>query len=259
MNILIVLYLNLSNYFCNKLENNKNKEIVKINTKVVERENVQSMDFTLNECVNLCLFHRAVLLEKLQKVVLCLDPSLRNSEYSIESIQQVFDKQIGPILNSLEKYLTSPEEGLKSFMEMFETDEKEDNYEYNKEHLERKKKLEIENKDNEEPQEEVYVEKYYKVKPVLKEMNAREMENWEDLNRRGQIVERIDLLKDQHSIPVKVVMRFLMNYARTVGRRYFPQEVKVLSVQNCLEYISGKYLAFFRFFEFADFVIKKVY
>jgi hypothetical protein len=186
-----------------------------------------------------------VLLEKLQKVVYCLNPELKAIEYSVETIQNVFAKQIEPILLSLEYFLKDNNEGLKKYFEMFEQDEKDDNYDYNKGQLEQKKRLELEMKNNDkleiegEKPEDIYVEKYYKVKSVVNEMTESEMTNWEDLNKRGNISERIDLMKQGRFIPIKVVMRFLMNYSRTVGRRYFAQEVKALSLKDCFEYING--------------------
>lgn len=208
--------------------------------KVHEREDLQSMDFTLNECVNLCLYHRKVLLEKLQKVAFCLDPVLKNAEYSIQTIQRILNTRISPVLDSLDFYLTSPDHQLKTFFQIFEQDEKDENYEMNREHLEERKRLEIRRKAEGKPFDpnEVYVEKYYKVKPILSEMTELELETWGDFLRRGDAAQRVELSKEGRRVPEKVAMRFLMNFARTVGRRFFAEEVRAIRVRDCVGYVN---------------------
>lgn len=201
-------------------------------------KDVRSMDFTLNECVNLCLFHRKVLLGKLQKVLSCLDPKFRTTEYSVDTMEDIFSQQVEPVLDSAEAYLADSKAAMDLFFEMFEKDEEEDNYDYNRRQLDDQQRKDFEARTGQTNIPKVVIEKFYRVKPIVKEMSEDEMSRWEDANRRGEIHERVHLMK-RGTVPAKVVLRFLMNYARTVGRRFHPQEVRALTHEHCHEYIRG--------------------
>ena len=233
--------------------------------KVFDNENKVSMDFTLNECVNLCLFSRQILLEKFQKVFKCVDNSLEKEEFSIETFEKFYIKRIEPLLIQIEDALkrtqksktlqtnsqnTESKDFMKAYFEMFEKDEKNDNYEYNREQKEAKKLQEIEaarkKKENIpftlEDTKEIFIEKYYKNLNIYEEMEQSDRDKIREIveikrnenHNTGQISKIVD------GIPLEVAIRFIMNYSRSVGRRYYPQEVKAVRTKHIVEYIQGR-------------------